>query len=353
MRHKKIKSLLGAYYDGELEEKERIIIERHLEKCEECLSELNIIKEIELLSSEPVHEPGENYWNSFAGRVKRRISEREVVEKRGVSLFLKPYFMRLTVALASIILIAILSIFYVESLKSTKEKVLSQQESLPAGQITEKEQEKILKPEETLAPRPEREEKKLPPASKPKNEELMAKKLEKIEQLEEMKKVEELEKTEASQREVVLFARAKEGFSEEEEIYQKGLRFQEAGNYNEALKSYQSILYNYPSGKRASQAQFQINTISLSQWDKSNGKSYLRKKIEIWEDFIKKYPNSELIPSAKKNRAEAYYQLAIFTKNQKDIEEAVMAIEDFLKVCTEDKEREKFEKMLKEIKELR
>lgn len=353
MRHKKIRSLLGTYYDGELKEKERIIVEKHLQECEECRSELNLIKEIDSLSSKPFHEPEDNYWSSFAERVKIRIFEREKesLGKKGLSLFFRPYFMRLTAAMASIILIAILSIFFVESLKSTKEKVLSQKESLPSEKIVEKAQEKILKPEETLTPRPEFGEKKLRPSSKSKTEELIAKNLEKIGQIGEMKKTEDVEKADSSGKRTILSERVKdERFLGEEEIYQRGLRFQKEGKYNEALENYQSILHNYPSGKRAPQAQFQINTISSSQWDKSDDESSLRKIIKSWQDFLKNYPDSKLIPLAKKNLAEAYYQLAITTKNQKDIEEAIMVIEDFLKVCTEDKE--KFEKMLKEIMEI-
>lgn len=354
MRHKKISSLLGAYYDGELKEKERIVVEKHLQECAECRSELNLIKEIDSLSSKPLHEPEKNYWSYFVERVKIRIFEREKegVRKKEISLFFRPHFMRLGVAMASIILIAILSIFYVESLKSTKVKVLSQKESLPSEKIVEKDNEKILKPGETLTPGPKEKERKLSPSVKPEAEKSIAENLEKIEQVKE--RAEKVEEAESFEKKPILFERVKdEELSKEEEIYQRGLRFEKEGKYNEALKNYQSILYKYPSGKRAPQAQFQINTISSFQWDKSNEESSLRKKIKSWEDFIKNYPDSKLIPSAKKNLAEAYYQLAIFAKNQEEIEGAIMAIEDFLRICTEDKDREKFEKMLKEIMEIR
>lgn len=71
------------------------------------------IKEIDSLSSKPFHEPEDNYWSSFAERVKIRIFEREKegLSKKRLSLFFRPYFMRLTAAMALIILIAILSIF--------------------------------------------------------------------------------------------------------------------------------------------------------------------------------------------------------------------------------------------------
>jgi TolA-binding protein len=357
MKHKKIKSLLGAYYDGELKDKERFIIEEHLKECVECRSELNLIKEIGSLSLEPAHEPGENYWNSFAGRVQRRISEREKkeIKKADFSLLLRPNFIRLTATLTSIILIAILGIFYLESLKSPEKKALNQKESIQAESILEKDKKRVLKPEETLVQRPE-EEKKIQQPSKSENRELIARKLEKKERVEEVKKVEKVEKGESSEKEAILFTESKEEkLSEvaEEEIYQRGLRFQEEGKYSEALENYNRIIYNYPSGKRAPQAQFQINKISSSQLDKTNEESYLRKKIKSWEDFIKKYPGSELVPSAKMNLADSYYQLAILTKDKKDIEGATMAIEDFLKVCSDDKDKGKFEKMLKEIKEIR
>ncbi len=362
MRHRKIKPLLGAYYDGELKEKERVIVERHLEECEECRSELNFLKKIEEIIIDKKYEPGEYYWASFPERVKERISkkESEFLKKAKTSIlkniFLRPVSMKLAGVIASITIIVIVSIFYYElklpfeipspekkpvllqknaKSEELKKEIYSKEvPSFPILQQKDKEKEPtILSQEKGLSETKKGESQEKSLGLMATEEELF------LERKEEMKI-----------RRIPMTKSLSEETSEEEKIYQEGLRLQQEGRYDEALKNYQYILYNYPSGKRAPNAQFQINTISSFKLKKFNENS-LRQIIKSWEKFIVEYPDSEFIPSAKRNLTVAYYQLAILTMNKEDIEKAINALKDFLKLPTD--ERDKFEGMLEELKKLK
>ena len=49
MKHEKIKELLSAYFDGELRDRDRQVIEQHLTTCEDCQKELFALEKLEKL----------------------------------------------------------------------------------------------------------------------------------------------------------------------------------------------------------------------------------------------------------------------------------------------------------------
>ncbi len=372
MRHKKIKSLLGAYYDGELNERERIIIEKHLEECFECRSELNLLEKIEEIVIDKICEPEENYWTSFPERVKERISMRErgVLKKAKSSflknVFLRPVSMKLAGAIALITIIFILSIFYYENFKSPIGLSYPERKQVPSHfkEQSEKVKEDTYGEEAQPLTSPQKMDKKKEIAISAMDKKLSETKIEreqkemlgveKEEMAREEKRMAEeeiiLEKKEEEKMQRVSAPKSlSEEIPEEEKMYQEGLKLQQEGKYEEALQSYQFILYNYPKGRRAPNAQFQINTLSYSKLKKVN-EDYLREIINSWKKFIEKYPDSEFIPSAKRNLGEACYQLAFLTRNKEDIEEAIKVLEDLLKLSTD--EKEKFERMVEELKKI-
>lgn len=368
MKHKKIKSLLGAYYDGELKEKERIIIEKHLEECNECNYELSLLKRIEKLATNKTYEPGEDYWTSFPSRVKERISirEKEVLRRESSllkNIFLKPISVRFAGVIASILIIVIVSIFYYESFKLPSEISPSEKKSVPSSikeQSKKTGEESLRKEKIQTVQSPQQMDKKkeavilssqkrLLETKKGEEQIRIEKKAELISREEKKISDEKIVIGKEEMQKVAVAKRSLEVSSEEEKIYNEGLRLQQEGKYEKALENYQLILNNYPQGRRAPNAQFQINTISYSKLKKINEDS-LREIIKSWEKFIEKYPDSEFIPSAKRNLAEAYYELAFLTRDKEDIEKAKMAMEDFLKLSTDEKER--FERMLEELKKL-
>ncbi len=77
MKHKKIKSLLGAYLDGELHGRTKTEIEEHIELCSECSEELKFLKALHIrIKEEKIKLPVDSYWDYFPGRIMQRIKEK-------------------------------------------------------------------------------------------------------------------------------------------------------------------------------------------------------------------------------------------------------------------------------------
>ncbi len=78
MEHEKIKELVMLYYEGELKEKDRSIVEEHITSCPECRKELEDMKTFEevmgkMKLKKPGNEVWETYWASVYNRLERRI----------------------------------------------------------------------------------------------------------------------------------------------------------------------------------------------------------------------------------------------------------------------------------------
>ena len=76
--HKEIKTLIAAYLDGELEEKEKKRVEAHLSQCAQCreeYEELNQLEEVlnKMQLKKPSREVWEVYWSSVYNRLERKI----------------------------------------------------------------------------------------------------------------------------------------------------------------------------------------------------------------------------------------------------------------------------------------
>jgi hypothetical protein len=78
MRHQKIKELISLYLEGELDIKEREIIEQHIKECEDCkkeFEELNKLEEVlkKMEFRKPSNEIWKIYWSSLYNRLERKI----------------------------------------------------------------------------------------------------------------------------------------------------------------------------------------------------------------------------------------------------------------------------------------
>ena len=69
---KTIKDLLPVYLDQGLDRTETVRVEDHLGTCEDCSTELSLLR---MMSEEPVPDPGEAFWASMPGRVSREVEE--------------------------------------------------------------------------------------------------------------------------------------------------------------------------------------------------------------------------------------------------------------------------------------
>ncbi len=78
MDHQKIKELISSYHDGELDDAQRKMIERHLEQCEECRREYEEMGKFEEVMQQmqlrkPHKEVWEDYWRMVYNRLERKI----------------------------------------------------------------------------------------------------------------------------------------------------------------------------------------------------------------------------------------------------------------------------------------
>ena len=74
MRCDEVRTLLSGYIDGELDEKDRDIVEQHLAVCEACRAEHAKLKRLEEVTSEMKFiEPAKEVWDDYWSRVYNRL----------------------------------------------------------------------------------------------------------------------------------------------------------------------------------------------------------------------------------------------------------------------------------------
>ncbi|MDZ7337396.1 MAG: zf-HC2 domain-containing protein [candidate division KSB1 bacterium] len=94
MKCEKARPLMMALLDGEIEEKERHALERHLQRCYACAKELEGFRELrQLTEGVTLMEPETRIWQEYWSRVYNRI-------ERGVGAVL------LAVSLAALLIYA-------------------------------------------------------------------------------------------------------------------------------------------------------------------------------------------------------------------------------------------------------
>ncbi|HHF51117.1 MAG: zf-HC2 domain-containing protein [Candidatus Aminicenantes bacterium] len=78
MRHDDIKKMVYLYHDGELGEKDKRVVEQHIEECRECRKEFEEMKKLEEVMDkmelkQPPKEAWEKYESSVYNRLERNI----------------------------------------------------------------------------------------------------------------------------------------------------------------------------------------------------------------------------------------------------------------------------------------
>lgn len=78
MGHQEIKELISSYIDGEVNEKQKNIVENHLKECPECRKEFEEMSKLEEVMGQmelrkPPKETWQVYWASIYNRLERRI----------------------------------------------------------------------------------------------------------------------------------------------------------------------------------------------------------------------------------------------------------------------------------------
>jgi len=75
---KTIKELLPAYREQALDQTENLLIENHLASCDECRTELSLLR---LMAEETVPDPGEAFWAVMPDRIYQAVQKRQPKKK--------------------------------------------------------------------------------------------------------------------------------------------------------------------------------------------------------------------------------------------------------------------------------
>jgi predicted anti-sigma-YlaC factor YlaD len=78
MDHNKIKKLISSYFDGELDEEQKKLVNEHIQQCSECRKEFDEMGKFEEVMGkmelkQPSNEVWKVYWSSVYNRLERSI----------------------------------------------------------------------------------------------------------------------------------------------------------------------------------------------------------------------------------------------------------------------------------------
>jgi anti-sigma factor RsiW len=76
---KDIKELLPLYLEQALEQSEREKVEKHLESCADCRTELGLLRN---MTEEPVPDPGEAFWTRMPSSIYQAVQEQQSRPRR-------------------------------------------------------------------------------------------------------------------------------------------------------------------------------------------------------------------------------------------------------------------------------
>jgi hypothetical protein len=78
-RNTDIKEMLPAYLEQGLDEEWTSRVEKHLETCAECRTEIKLLR---MMAAEPVPDPGEAFWAAMPVRIYRDVQKMKVKQRR-------------------------------------------------------------------------------------------------------------------------------------------------------------------------------------------------------------------------------------------------------------------------------
>lgn len=109
-----------------------------------------------------------------------------------------------------------------------------------------------------------------------------------------------------------------------EQLFALAEKYENEENYEDAIKTYEKLIKNYPKAEKADQAQYKIALIY------SNNLNDFSKSIKIYEKLIGKYPDSKFA-------AQSLFMIGfIYANNLNDIEKAEEYYKEFLEKYPED-----------------
>jgi anti-sigma factor RsiW len=73
-----IKELLPAYREQALDQTGNLLVENHLASCDECRTELSLLR---MMAEETVPDPGEAFWNAMPDRIYQAVQKPQPKKK--------------------------------------------------------------------------------------------------------------------------------------------------------------------------------------------------------------------------------------------------------------------------------
>ncbi len=375
MSHRRVRKLLNGYIDGELEERERKLVEEHLKACPNCSKELAALKAIdEMVKTRTTHRPSEEYWKTLPARVRTRIiadQERaKPVWSKG--LFpLKPARLKLISTLAVVVLVALVGRHYLfqpgphrferdrlaeEGIADEKVAEARRGSERRAEEFDEPSAEVVAKKHEVPAPKGELGEETGKLREKTfggQEAPALARELPRVDSVVPEDKIETFYDMAAEAPPKELKETAVAGAVPETEFLSSPARFELAhsqqvkGDYDDAIRNYNLVIVE--NEKLAPSAQFQVNLIRAATEDTGSDEKTLRRKTDTWRSFVEDYPESELISDAYRNYADNAYQLSTLTQKREDIELAIAAAEKYVGFIKEGKTADYYNRQLLDL----
>jgi len=99
-----IRELLPAHLEQKLGEAARRSVEQHLASCDDCRTELGILR---MLAAEAVPDPGDAFWAALPGRIYRDVQEQQRERSWGLPWALDRFLRPRWVVSAAVVLLVV------------------------------------------------------------------------------------------------------------------------------------------------------------------------------------------------------------------------------------------------------
>jgi hypothetical protein len=405
LRCEEFNELIHLFWDGELDERRKEELQKHLSTCNRCKEKLALLESIEKgAKGIKIKEPSQEYWDTFSDRVRERILAQK---EESFSFKLKKVFdniftfspmkIKIAAGVVSIVFVFIVGRLYMDyrGKEIVPSKIMMEKIKKPTSPGDLKE---MAKPKGVRIPQEEKIEKKgriVPPKEESQLGEALTSgvegKGEKMPTQAELRKMEippeaKAQKEEKSVPSSELFEKppASKIIPEEEpkiEVLKSEDRTTSApaistGAGEENVTPPEKRGMNVESipqkeiakrGEAETSSGFQAGVIGVTKYYEVNNekvpdlkyenpflrKDELRKIIDTWNKYIEKNPKDSLTNEGYIQVAIGYYLLSKLTKDQSLISKGIELLEKYEKQVTDLKTKENLNKKLKELKALK
>lgn len=395
--------LIYLFWDGQLDERKKEGLKKHLSTCNRCKERLALLESIEQKAKGiKIKEPSQEYWETFSNRVRERIIAQK---EESFSFKLKRVFenlitfsplkIKIAAGLVSMVFVFIVGKLYMDyrgkqiipseiSIEKTKE--LAFHAPIVEKKVTDSiELKEMAKPKEAAIPQESKFEKKdliVLPYEELRSEEVST--LETKRKEEKLPAQVELRKTEIPpggkvQKEEELVPPTKE-LKEETlliETYSAGAGAKEKGKMSRDIIQPEKKALNVESvplrettktaGAETSYSEILAYTVGfVKHYDVNNEKvpelkytyplpkeEELRKIIDTWNKYIEKAPNDSLANEGYLQVAIGYYLLFKLTRDESLLSKGIELLEKYEKQITDPKTKEELNKKSKQLKALK